>query len=271
MSRVAWVSQNIAWLVLYYLLMDGFDTIIHLKEWDTSDKHPVTSLPLPKQLLYSLCVCITTYLGIVVPATLYSALFVSLGSSPAAWPPIFDRPFSATSLQDFWTHRWHHIFKRVFERLSLPIMLLVPKQLPLSVRRLVRAVVIFGLSAGFHLILIERLLSAPISQPSLTKDAQSGEPAGAGWVFLNPSTLKFFLLQPVGLFIERALLVPATSALPSAGSCFSTQNVGVGMVVAKRSPLGRFLGIWGGLWSQQEGLVGWSPIRGFLYGQYWTV
>lgn len=250
--------------------MDAFDTLNHTRKWHVSEKHPVTSLPLLQQLPFSFSLSMTTYLGIVTPSTIYAVLFVGLGFSPEAWPPIFDRPFSAVSLQDFWTHKWHHIFRRVFDRIALPIMLIIPKSVPLSVRRFVRAILIFGLSAGFHLVLIERMLAAPRSRPSLLKDAEPGEPAGPGWAFFDPSTLKFFLLQPVGLFIERALLVPLISPLPSGVRVFLNRLWAWGWLMWT----GRYWAdawVRGGMWGEDEGYVGWSPIRGIAFGQWWTV
>ncbi|KAG9089718.1 hypothetical protein FS749_001108 [Ceratobasidium sp. UAMH 11750] len=30
------------------------------------------------------------------------------------WPPLFDGPLEATSVRDFWSHRWHALFRRTF-------------------------------------------------------------------------------------------------------------------------------------------------------------
>ncbi|KAI6125247.1 hypothetical protein EV401DRAFT_1938643 [Pisolithus croceorrhizus] len=32
----------------------------------------------------------------------------------AQWPPIFNKPWKATSLHDFWTYRWHQLMRRSF-------------------------------------------------------------------------------------------------------------------------------------------------------------
>ena len=37
-----------------------------------------------------------------------------LGQGPAQWPPAFDAPWRATSLSDFWGHRWHQFFRHIF-------------------------------------------------------------------------------------------------------------------------------------------------------------
>ncbi|THH17358.1 hypothetical protein EW146_g3436 [Bondarzewia mesenterica] len=36
------------------------------------------------------------------------------GQEPEQWPPMFDAPWRATSLADFWGRRWHQMFKRAF-------------------------------------------------------------------------------------------------------------------------------------------------------------
>lgn len=34
--------------------------------------------------------------------------------NPRSWPPLLRSPWSATSLADFWTYRWHSILRRMF-------------------------------------------------------------------------------------------------------------------------------------------------------------
>ncbi|KIK26735.1 hypothetical protein PISMIDRAFT_675660 [Pisolithus microcarpus 441] len=37
---------------------------------------------------------------------------------PAQWPPVFDEPWRADSLRDFWGYRWHQLFRRTFATLG---------------------------------------------------------------------------------------------------------------------------------------------------------
>ncbi|KAI6138545.1 hypothetical protein BKA82DRAFT_4235258, partial [Pisolithus tinctorius] len=37
-----------------------------------------------------------------------------LQQDPAQWPPLFDAPWKATSLHDFWGYRWHQLVRRTF-------------------------------------------------------------------------------------------------------------------------------------------------------------
>ncbi|KAG6371950.1 hypothetical protein JVT61DRAFT_8964 [Boletus reticuloceps] len=42
-----------------------------------------------------------------------SAILI-LGHDPAHWPPVFDAPWCATSLNDFWGRRWHQLLRHTF-------------------------------------------------------------------------------------------------------------------------------------------------------------
>lgn len=269
-SRTAWFARSFGLLAFYYVVSDVFDTINHSREWSPFDQHPVTMLLMPQQLLFSFSLCVCTLLGIAIPITIYSIIFVALGSSPASWAPMFDHPFAATSLQDFWTRRWHHIFRRVFDRMVLPFMVLLPKSTPPSVRRVVRAVIIFGFSASFHLVLVERMLTTPTNATSLTKNLHGDGKARPVWAFIDSSTLQFFLYQPVGLFIERIILTPVANRFPGSSRIFIHRMwVWVWLLWT-----GRFWAdawVRGGMWAEDEGYVGWSPLRGVLFGQWWRV
>lgn len=45
-----------------------------------------------------------------------STLFgvVVFGQLPAQWPPVFNDPWNATSLSEFWAKRWHLLFRDIF-------------------------------------------------------------------------------------------------------------------------------------------------------------
>jgi hypothetical protein len=183
---------------------------------------------------------------------------------------MMDRPFHATSLQDFWSNRWHGIFYRSFDRMTLPIISLIPKSSPRGVHRVARAIAVFSFSALFHIFLIQRML---VAKPAA--HAEDFEPASIkeslSPPLLDPCTLKFFLSQPLGLLLERVLVVPVTSALPDGFLRVTLRRLWAwGWLLWS----GRFWAdawVRGGMWNEDEGYVGWSPVRGLLYGDPWVV
>jgi len=65
--------------------------------------------------LYTLCG------GVVVFATVDVAYHISmlvgrvlLRQAAWQWPPLFDRPWTSTSIKDFWGFRWHQFFRHMF-------------------------------------------------------------------------------------------------------------------------------------------------------------
>ena len=96
------------------------------------------------------------------------------GQDPAQWPPGFDNPWYATSLNEFWGRRWHQWFRHMFVLCSYPLSVVLG-----------RAGTVIGafLSSGlFHHIMMTTL------------DSQSEM-----WRMLVP----FGMMAP-GIFAERA-------------------------------------------------------------------
>lgn len=183
-----------------------------------------------------------------------SCIFVSLGSHPESWPPMFDSPFTASSLADFWTRRWHAIFRRVFERITKAILFFLPlsRASPLA-QRTIRPIVIFGLSATLHILLMFRIDVMETEHPR---------------TFLDPSILKFFMSQPFGLALEVLVVLPACNVfLPEAWRSTVSRIWTWGFLLWA----GRFWSdVWvhRGFWDEKERIVGWSVVRGLLYGEW---
>lgn len=260
-SRAQFLRSRLFTLAAQYIALDIFDTLNHTRTWD-SNPHPITSLPWPQQLLFSFSVCACTALQVTIPGTVYSLLFVPLGSTPTAWQtPLFDHPFSASSLQDFWSHRWHTVFKRVFDRLASIFLFLLPSSTPVGLRKVIRASTVFGVCALFHLFLLWRTVVIPGPDPLGPPIIRERLP------LFNSSTLKFFLSQPFGLFLERTLIFPLTHALPG------PMHMTIRRVWAWSWLL--FSGRWWsdawvrhGFWGEREVNVGWSFVRGLWKGQW---
>ena len=251
MTRTQFLRSNLLSFMPQYLVFDILDTINKSRTWDTSSPYPITSLPWYEQMIFSTSVCACTALSITVPYTAISSLFVLLGSHPESWPPMFDAPFTATSLADFWTKRWHAIFRRVFERLSIAVLRVIP--VPKGAQRSIRSIVVFGLSASLHIMLIYRVDIGATEYPR---------------TFLDPSIFKFFLSQPPGLALEVLFVLPScnTFVAPRWRSVVTRIWTWVFLLWA-----GRFWSdVWvgRGFWDPTQRCVGWSIVRGMLYGQW---
>jgi hypothetical protein len=111
-GRSHFLKCSLISFIIQHFVMDIFDYILQLAATNPSLPDPISTciLPMHIQCLYAFVLCGLTALTITVPATYILIICVSLGSSPSCWPPMFDSPFEATSLVDFWTNRWHAIF-----------------------------------------------------------------------------------------------------------------------------------------------------------------
>lgn len=253
MTRARFLRRALRTLLLQYFVVDAFDTLNKGRRWDTRTLHPVTSLPWLEQLPYTVSVCVGTITAIVVEHNLMALIFVSCGAPVEGWPPMFDSPFSASSLADLWTTRWHSIFRRSFNRLSLAVLWVIPESAGDEARRFVRALAIFCLSAGLHVVFMHRLETNTIFVHPR---------------FLDSSILKFFLVQPLCLALEWLVITPlAHRLLPERWQTVPTRL----FVWACLLFTGRYWSdVWvrRGLWGQSEKVVGFSVVRGFWKGQW---
>lgn len=88
------------------------------------------SLPF---LRYARSTTITIWSGIIFYAAIQMVYdlntinFILLfRQSPSQWPPIFDAPWAATSVSEFWGRRWHQLFRSTFIHVgSKPLSLFV--------------------------------------------------------------------------------------------------------------------------------------------------
>jgi hypothetical protein len=259
MSRTRFLINGFASLLRQYIILDVIDTINKSRKWDHAQHRPITSLPLVReQIVFATSVCVGILLSITLPYTIISCSCVLFGSHPESWPPMFDAPFSATSLADFWARRWHAIFRRVFARLSGAAVMVVDAARTPRARshagRTIRAIVIFGLSAGLHIMVIHRV--------DITRRR-----GGIG-EFFDSSILKFFLAQPLGLMAEAVVIIPLCDVLlPVWWRNAVVRAWGCMFMVYS----GRFWAdVWvdRGFWDEKEKVVGFSVIRGVMNGQW---
>ncbi|KAI6046704.1 membrane bound O-acyl transferase family-domain-containing protein [Pisolithus marmoratus] len=65
--------------------------------------------------IISIIVAFDIYAGMQMAYDICSFIGVMIvRQDPAQWPPVFDEPWKATSLHDFWGYRWHQIMRRLF-------------------------------------------------------------------------------------------------------------------------------------------------------------
>lgn len=257
--RGAFVRRALRQLIAQYMLVDILDSFNKSIPWSSSPspQNPITTLPVLLQLLFSFSVCLGTLLAIVITHNIVAVVAVTLGSPPEAWPPMFDAPLGARSLADFWGRRWHMIFRRVFARLSLLVLVLVPAK-HARLRVVLRALVVFALSATLHILIMYRL---ELLHPN---------PDGLALAFSDRSILAFFLGQPLGLALEALVVQPLARSLCRGNEHYSAE---ISRVWTWTFMLwaGRFWSdVWvrRGLWEPRELVIGYSLVRGLLVGQW---
>lgn len=111
LPQLQYIRSGIMKVVECYLLQDALETIVASKTWNTMEHRPITSLPLFQQFVYAFCVCAQTCISINIPYAVAAVLTAPLGVPSTAFPPMFDSPFTATSLAEFWALKWHAIVR----------------------------------------------------------------------------------------------------------------------------------------------------------------
>ncbi|KAG9030411.1 hypothetical protein FRB95_003969 [Tulasnella sp. JGI-2019a] len=263
-SRIPFIFTQIKSMAVQYLVMDVIDTFIksQLPSWNKASSSPVTTLnSILFQLAASFAVCCTTILYLTIPYAFMSASFVAMGSSPTSWPPIVFDPLSSRSLVDFWGRGWHHIFRRVFNRISMAILWPIrsshKKHIPAA-----RKTCIFLLSATLHLALLTTL------QPR--KPAVDNPHPRSHRSLVEMGTIKFFMAQPIGLFIESCVVQPLVRSLFGSSTRLQAHALR-GFVWCWLLWTGRWWAdawIGGGMYDETEMPVIWSPFRGLIWGTW---
>ncbi|KAI0715584.1 hypothetical protein C8Q72DRAFT_192133 [Fomitopsis betulina] len=109
-------------LLKHFLAVDLCDSLVKLVPGVGSPEGGSMFLPdLPPHLRFSLSTAIHILGGLMVVFglemgnDLVGLLAVGLFRSvPASWFPLYDHPWRATSLHDFWGRRWHQILRHMF-------------------------------------------------------------------------------------------------------------------------------------------------------------
>jgi Membrane bound O-acyl transferase family len=138
-STPRFLLHTLSSLIIHIILGDFFNFGIQLTDWPNFTNPQGAPLfnprlaPIPRYLLStfnSAAVTVILYCGIQIlydTITLITILFFNY--SPTDWPPIFNEPWKATSVEDFWSNRWHQALRRSFITLgSKPLTYIVGKQ-----------------------------------------------------------------------------------------------------------------------------------------------
>ncbi|KAG9027787.1 hypothetical protein FRB95_007394 [Tulasnella sp. JGI-2019a] len=207
-SRSAYLRSMMKSVILWYLLGDVIEHFLYSRNFDSSIPHPITSRPLPQQIIAALALPAYSYAGTELLSTSPSALILVgiFGLPPSACPPIFaGHPFQSASIAEFWSLRWHTWFRRSFDRLSLPVIWILrrietARGHPFSTRTIsfIRTFTIFSISALIHVGVTYTIPSSPNRALHPFKSGQ----------------VTFFLVQPFGLWFEATVVKSVTDGMP---------------------------------------------------------
>ncbi|KAG8855392.1 hypothetical protein FRB96_007048 [Tulasnella sp. 330] len=200
-SLAAFLRSAIQHAVITLLLFDITELILHRVRWNLRSPHPITSLPIPRQIFYTFIMGIFVRTGVDLPF-IFRGLFLAPIFNPTSFPPLFfSTPLRSTSLSDFWSIKWHSQFRRTFERLSLPTLWMVDRyarHLHPHTITFIRTFSVFFFSTIYH-------LGVAYSVPPQSHIVRR---------ILEPGQIKFFLSQPIGLSLERVVVFPLTAGMP---------------------------------------------------------
>lgn len=123
-SKSSFILHCFTRMVFLFVLFDLFHFSIQYLIPETSQNAYgatvfVPTLPIIQRYLLALLV---TFMGGLVVCTAIQIIYLLqsiiavglLGHDISQWPRSFDRPWLATSLNEFWAHRWHQVFRDLF-------------------------------------------------------------------------------------------------------------------------------------------------------------
>ncbi|KAG8855400.1 hypothetical protein FRB96_007058 [Tulasnella sp. 330] len=206
-SQTEFFGKEVKRFVLVYLAMDVLEYFLCNYPWNLRVPNPVTSLPAFQQIAFTLLLFCFSYLGTSFGLLVLNLTFVALGLPPSSCPPLYPSNILTTkSLAEYWSLKWHSMFRRMFERCSLPVVWMLKRTdgtpyLSNRTTNFIRAFAIFAVSAILHITIGNSI-------PRTTENAHLG--------IIEPSQVHFFLAQPFGLLFEVSVLKPMTDGLPVA-------------------------------------------------------
>jgi hypothetical protein len=276
-SRRTFIVSRFIHFLLVCLAYDIFDSINKSQTWMRAEElatildketishpcsyppfaHQVTAYPLPMQAIFVLSVGVTTQLSLEFFYTPYAMICVGLfGVDPAAFPHFFNHPFSLAtdSVKSFWAYRWHHIFRRVFDKAINPWMTFFRIGVHTLSGKLIRVTAIFTLCALLHCIIQARVLVHLI-------------PSSISAPLFDADTFWFFASQPLAIIAERLFIFPLLNVLPGPVAQVLRRVWTWGWLFWS----GRWWAdVWVkmGMWQPEEQVVFLSIVRGLWKGEW---
>ncbi|KAL1676098.1 hypothetical protein EV122DRAFT_217159 [Schizophyllum commune] len=193
-GRWQMIKKSAISFLIHTMLVDP--TIIIMHALNPALKDPLGAsmyMPAADGLLSSIIAhispaVITICMGLnIYAASVYGYDFIRIlallaGDDPARWPPLFDEPWTATSLHELWAERWHQWFRHSFSVLGATPARAVGNRLGgRTVGRLA------GLLGGFAVSVI-------LHTVGLWGLGRGGDPYRVG---------VFFMMMAVGMIVEE--------------------------------------------------------------------
>ncbi|RXW21816.1 hypothetical protein EST38_g4048 [Candolleomyces aberdarensis] len=125
-SRIAFILSTIPYYLFATIIFDSCHFAVQSFSPSTFGSGvggTIFDSTLPPLQMYLRSTAITLLSGFTVCYNIQSlyygftiiSLTLPLGQTPEQWPPIFGaKPWSATSLSEFWSRKWHQLFRDLF-------------------------------------------------------------------------------------------------------------------------------------------------------------
>jgi len=119
-NRIAFGIYSLFSAIVYGLICGALSRAIYV--WTGGDSaFSIFDETLPFFARYLRSSIISILAGFQVYAVMQMACdaFTAIGvlvfhQDPAQWPPLFDKPWCATSISEFWGRRWHQLFRQMY-------------------------------------------------------------------------------------------------------------------------------------------------------------
>ncbi|KAI4294073.1 hypothetical protein K525DRAFT_274636 [Schizophyllum commune Loenen D] len=120
-SRAAFLRETFVSALFHGFIVDALQATIHAMGLNSPAGGSIFDPALPPHLRYARSTALTLLTGLTIWAGLQASYdlctLVGVGllrQAPSRWPPVFDRPWAATSVSAYWGAHWHQVLRDVF-------------------------------------------------------------------------------------------------------------------------------------------------------------